>query len=110
MPFNSQSPFILKLNALFSIPRPRPLNSGILTGTTATLTERAVHHQLIPEAERPHVDAWPQDHQALLRGLFVVAIDENLPVSFAWEEAEATRTIVVSFGDKLGITFRSPYY
>lgn len=111
MPFNSQSPFILGLNELFSAPKAKNLDSKKLTHTNDTLAMRAATHGLAPtKAEKDHIEVWPQDHQDLLRALFVVSIDEDIPISFAWEEARSTRTIIVSFGTKVGVTFRSPYY
>jgi hypothetical protein len=111
MPFNSQSPLIQGLNDLFSDPKAKKLDSKKLTEESDILTQRAVAHGLAPtEPEKQHILAWPEDHQKLLRGVFLLSIDENLPVSFAWEEATVTRTIIVSFGNKMGATFRSPYY
>lgn len=112
MPFNSQSPFILGLNDLFSDPMAKGLDSANLPpGVDNILTQRAVAKGLAPTAaEQQHIEVWPQDHQKLVRDVLVLSIDQNYPVSFAWEEATVTRTIIVSFGQKLGATFRSPFY
>ena len=131
MPFNSQSPFILKLNALFSAPQAKGLVSDKLRNPPAPtvvdlLADRAISHKLVParpspkdppQPEEKHIRDWPEDHQKLLRDLFMLSIDEDIPISFAWEEAVVTQTIIVSFEtkdfdnkNKLGVTFRSPYY
>lgn len=118
MPFNSQSPFILKLNALFSAPQAKGLQSSNLRPkmpkpVVDLLVERAQARGVVPTTsivQQNHIKEWPADHQTLLRELFVVSIDEDLPISFAWEEAATFRTIIVSFGTNVGVTFRSPYY
>ncbi len=118
MPFNSQSPLILGLNQFFSSPK---ANAGV-TGSSELrkvqankLSDRAQHYDSIaPTAgEANHIDGWPKDHQELLRWVLVHSIDQDIPTSFAWEEVELpehTRTVIVSFGKKMGVTARSPYY
>ena len=118
MPFNSQSPLILGLNALFSSPQAniKPgVGSKELRKTTVKLSQRAAQYSNIAptSGEVQHINGWPQDHQDLMRWVLALSIDDDIPTSFAWEEVEQpghTRTIIVSFGQKMGATFRSPYY
>jgi hypothetical protein len=118
MPYNSQSRLIQELNRLFSYPelpglklhnRLKEKQNG---QPSYSLTDRADWNftHRINTFERQHIDAWPQDQQEFLRGQLIVAIGDELPTSFAWEEGPVYRTVLVSWGTAPGITFRSPFY
>lgn len=113
MPYNSQSPTILKLNQLFAnytagLPA-GPLNAANLTGSPHNLADRAQARSIVsPGKEWDHIDHWPADQQKLIIEVLKIAISNKIPVSFAWEEAADFETVVVMFDDSIGITTRSP--
>ncbi len=116
MPYNSQSPVILKLNQFFANPRANagPNGSNRLRAGVALSARASDPVNAIANAqEAAHLAEWPQDHQELLRLVLIHSIDSNIPTSFAWEETQnrnQTRTVIVSFDGKMGVTGRSPYY
>ena len=114
MPYNSQSRLMTELSTLFSysvLPKLK-LTVQNLKNTANSLSGRA-HKNFaggINQFERQHIDAWPQDQQEFVRGQLIVAIEDELPTSFAWEEGTVYRTVLISWGTTQGITFRSPFY
>ncbi len=112
MGYNSPSPLMLRLNEKFVSPKLLPeeyLAKPVANGGQS-LAERAEAQEIvINQFEFDHVNTWPIDQQDHLRGHLLVAIKDGLPVSFNWEEASQTCTIIVSFGTALGVTFRSPF-
>ncbi len=123
MPYNSQSPLILKLNQFFSDPQANAAPRGSDFLRQVDLSGNPVHklsdrakaseNDIATAREGDHLDGWPQDHQELLRWVLIHSIDEDIPMSFAWEEVQnsnQTRTVIVSFDGRMGVTCRSPYY
>ncbi len=112
MPYNSQSPTILKLNQLFADYTKTPPGGGHLDAGNLddphTLTERAEFRGIVStNAEKDHLNKWPSDQQALIVATLQTAITHQIPVSFAWEEAADFETVVVMFDNAIGITCRS---
>jgi hypothetical protein len=106
MPYNSLSPTLLRLNALFQ--RPERLPTQYLERGDA-LDARAQDQRIVRNAlERAHFAAWPADLQELLRAVLLHAIRDGRQVTFDWEVATSTSQSVVDFGAGIGVTFRSP--